>query len=1452
MRTKIKPKEDGNEENHGKESLKELSIRYKAILEAVPDIIMEVDANKIYTWANKAGLDFFGDDVVGKSADFYFAGEQETYNIVQPIFKGSEDIIYVESWQRRNDGEKRLLGWWCKVMKDINGDAIGALSTAQDITERKKSEKQLKHLTTVLKAIRNVNQLITHERNPAILIREACDKLVEERRYNYARIVILDKKNNIKDYADSVIDSSLNAKFEKNKFDELPYCMRVALDNSDIQITDRTQENCLLCSIRYENENCYNISLRLEFEGKVYGILSVSIPSEIQFDGEERSLFNELAGDISFALATIETEEEKQKAEEETHRIAKEWQSTFDAQQDAIWIIDNNGKILRANKVSELFFNRPLNEIIGKQCFEIVHGTAKPIDGCPIELMRKSLRHEKMELQIGERIFEVNVDPILDNAGQLNGTVHIIADITERKQSENALIDSEERFRMLFENAPLGYQSLNVNGDFIELNETWCQLLGYTKEEVLGRNFSEFIHPDFRKVFKENFPKFKSLGYILGVEFEMIKKDGSELIVTFEGKIGKNNDGSFKQTHCVLQDITERKQAEEELETQKVYLENLFESSPEAVVILDKDDRILKINPEFTEIFGYTVGEAVGNQINDLIVPEELKEEGQSATNNVALGKSIELETIRQHKNGKKLNVSILGKPIIQKNKQLAVYGIYRDITERKQAEEALRESEEVHSKMVANIGDVIVIIDDEGLNQYKSPNIEKLFGWKPEELVGKSTWDNVHPDDLEHGKSFIGSLLEEPNKTGTTELRYKRKDGSYSYIQFTGVNLFHDPDIKGILGNYRDITERKQSEESLVASEVRYRRLFESAKDGILILDAETAMIVDVNPFLTDLLGFTAEEILMKTIWDIGFLKDILDNKDKFLELQQQKYVRYEDLPLETKDGRKINIEFISNVYEVNGKEVIQCNIRDISDRKQAEESLRESEERYSSIVNSSPNVILIHKDGIIQFINNLGEKVLGYTENESIGKNVLDFLTKNSREKVIENMENRKKGEEIPAYEADIITKSGKILSMLIQVTMIPHQKENLFLVMLTDISEIKKYQFELKIAKERAEEMNKVKSHFFSNMSHEMRTPMVGILGFANLLMKEVYKEDQKEMAEMIVTSGNRLMDTLNLILDLSSVEAGRQVVMRNEVSIPYVVYDSLELFSPTARQKNLYLKTSIIDDEVTANLDESLLIKVINNLVNNAIKFTDKGGITVAVDSIVKDEVKSAVIKVIDTGIGISDESKEVIFKEFRQGSEGKDRSFDGTGLGLTISKKYVELMDGTISVDSQIGVGSTFTITFPALNCCEKKSDTATESEKSQIEKPAEVQETKLPKILIVEDDLATLILTKRYLQEICEVDSVSSGDKAIELVNNNTYPLIVMDINLGKGMSGLDITKEIRQMDKYKDTPIIAMTAFAMKGDREEFLNGGCSHYMSKPYDRDEFIELIVGLLKNK
>ena len=271
---------------------------------------------------------------------------------------------------------------------------------------------------------------------------------------------------------------------------------------------------------------------------------------------------------------------------------------------------------------------------------------------------------------------------------------------------------------------------------------------------------------------------------------------------------------------------------------------------------------------------------------------------------------------------------------------------------EYKRAEEALKSSETRYRLAASATNDVIWEWDSKTNALMWSENAQSVFGYVPEEISAEADWwdEHIHPEDRERVVTDIYALLESGGTIWADEYRFLRRDGSIAYI-VDRAYVERDADSKPLrmIGAMSDITERKQAEEKLLVSELRYRRLFEAARDGILILDAETGMIIDVNPFLIEMLGFSKEEIRGKELWEMGFFRDIAESKAKFLELQQKGYIRYEDLPLETANGRRFHVEFVSNVYQMNHHKVVQCNIRDITERKRAEEALREKERLLS-----------------------------------------------------------------------------------------------------------------------------------------------------------------------------------------------------------------------------------------------------------------------------------------------------------------------------------------------------------------------------------------------------------------------------------------------------------------------------------------------------------------------
>ena len=378
------------------------------------------------------------------------------------------------------------------------------------------------------------------------------------------------------------------------------------------------------------------------------------------------------------------------------------------------------------------------------------------------------------------------------------------------------------------------------------------------------------------------------------------------------------------------------------------------------------------------------------------------------------------------------------------------------------------------------------------------------------------------------------------------------------------------------------------------------------------------------------------------------------------------------------------------------------------------------------------------------------------------------------------------------------------------------------------------------ELVLAKDKAEEMNRLKSNFLANMSHELRTPMGGIIGFTRII-KDNYKDDDiQEMSGLILQSGSRLMETLNLILDLSRIEAGKTFDEYGEFDIIDTTKDVIEKYSKEANEKNLFIKAIFRTDSIKIVHDERLFYQSVSNLISNAIKFTATGGITVEIFEEHFQDRDYAIINVIDTGIGIPEYNLNVIWEEFRQASEGLNRSYEGIGLGLTVAKMFIDKMKGEISVESIVGKGSTFTIRIPI--------PIQTEIVQKDLQEQGTIAK---PYILTVEDDFGSRKLVKRILSNFYNVELATNGVEALKMVKQKLYDAILMDINLGRGMNGLEVAQEIKKLPEYGKTPIIALTAYAMAGDKERFLANGCSHYISKPFSREELMELLGNVVEH-
>lgn len=386
------------------------------------------------------------------------------------------------------------------------------------------------------------------------------------------------------------------------------------------------------------------------------------------------------------------------------------------------------------------------------------------------------------------------------------------------------------------------------------------------------------------------------------------------------------------------------------------------------------------------------------------------------------------------------------------------------------------------------------------------------------------------------------------------------------------------------------------------------------------------------------------------------------------------------------------------------------------------------------------------------------------------------------------------------------------------------------------------------ELEEARARAEESSMLKTSLIANMSHELRTPMTGIIGFSEMLKDMLQSSEYTEVIQNILDSSRRLMRTLDSILNLSIFESGKMNIKNIRMDIMDAAEETKSIFKQYAdsyKDKNLECKFSN-EGNVKVYVNRYLFSEIITNLIDNAFKFTKEGFVSVSVQTVKnKDNKRFAAIIVKDTGIGIAPEHQDMIFHEFRQVSEGYNRTFEGIGLGLSLCKKMAEFMSGKIFIRSELNTGSEFSIIFPLV--IENIPISTSPEPESEILSTTTEEFLSYRKgdILVVEDNQVNLDLIKVYLNEVCNIDSTRDGFSAIQMASAKKYGAILMDINLGPAMDGLKTAKEIRKIEGYEHIPIIAVTGYATEDDRKRILDEGLDYHIPKPFSKHYLVDTV-------
>ncbi|OQA65050.1 MAG: Autoinducer 2 sensor kinase/phosphatase LuxQ [Ignavibacteria bacterium ADurb.Bin266] len=1022
--------------------------------------------------------------------------------------------------------------------------------------------------------------------------------------------------------------------------------------------------------------------------------------------------------------------------------------------------------------------------------------------------------------------------------------------------NNSAKISAEDlmKYKLLYENYPLILFTVSLDKKIISINKNGAAELGYDVNELIGSDVSEiFILTERERIEKQIQYVLMNPGKQSSHEMIMLRKNGQSFWVR-ETIYTLADTESITEINFVCDNITYQKNAEENAKKLAQSLQNMLDASPLGVLVyrMDENDDLILIstNQSAVDKLKIDVYKLISKKIQD-VFPGLLKDNFiEKFKSVIKTGKSL-------------LNMQLKYEDIYLKgvyefsvmkltSNTIAVF--FNDITEKHNATEALIQSEIKYKTLFESANDAIFLVLD-GLVADCNQKTLELFKCTKEMLK------DVPPYDLSPEYQLDGSLSRLKGKKKIDdalsgqlqffEWAHKRFDGSIfiAEISLNRIQLGNSVYVQAIV---RDITERKNSE----------RIITEQKRELATLMSNLPGMAYRCKNNINWTMEFVSEGCYQLT----GYRQDELIN-DKHISYASLIHKNDQLLVFEIIQNAVANHEPFTLLYRIitwqglekwvweKGRAIyddignvicLEGFITDITERKLAEEKINILAQ---TLKNVSECVCITNIRDKIIFVNKSFSRVYGYSQTEIIGKPISFIRSMNTDPAIVkeihlqtlaggwtgELINKRKSGEEFPIYlSTSLITDdSGKPIA-LAAVSM--------------DITEAKLREKELTDAKEKAEQVSRIKSNFFTNVSHELRTPLVGILGFAEILRNEIKNPALADMAETILLGGKRLLETLNTVLDLSRIESDRIEINYSEINLVGFVNENIKLFNTSAEKKNLRLIVKKPKGDIFILADEHLLFQIFNNLMTNAIKYTQSGSVTVEIKSLTKNDLRFASLSIIDTGIGIKTENLKTIFEAFRQVSEGLNRQFEGTGLGLTITKKLVEMMSGEIILKSKFGSGSTFQVIFPLQSAKLKKKDKQ-EKKKSDKKTKETVSFDSLHKILMVDDDSASRDVAKLFLKNICEMDFAITGKDAISMASTNDYKLILLDINLGSGISGMEVAQKLKNIKGYEKTPIVALTAFALPGEKEEFLNAGCTHYLSKPFSRTDLINLLEELI---
>lgn len=1212
----------------------------------------------------------------------------------------------------------------------------------------------------------------------------------------------------------------------------------------------------------------------------------------------EVSLLETTIGGKNRIMATVHDLTRLQKHREALTKVEANYQNLYlmlrmmcDNVEDLLWAKDLNNCYIFANKAmcERLLGTSNLSEPIGKtDMFFAERERAKHPDDnqwhtfgeiCrdtdTIVLQnRKTERFDEYGNVRGQFLFlDVFKSPFYDEKGNIIGTVGSGRDVTREKQlekefnqSKKLLAKSEEKYRQLAEMATDIILMHNIDGEVTYVNPAGLKIVGLKSYPKKPQNLFNYIPPEFHQQIKQGLEE--RLAGKLGphiTELEILNAKGERVPLEVNASPIFVN-GKLDGMITICRNITERRDAEQKLRQSEEQFKSFFESNSAAMLQVDpQTGKIVRANEAAIQFYKYPEEILLSMTLSDINVDGEQETFNRISKARHERNSYFQLE---QKLATGEIRIVETYPTLINVGDKNFLLSIIHDITERKKVEMALLESEKKYRDLFENMPNGYYRSTAEGKFVTVNPAFVKMLGYESSDELMKvdiPTTLNVEPSAREaiiaENKDFIEKAEIYQVKTKSGKVIWL-EDNAHYIMDGSGNVLFCE-------GICRDITERVEYESALRNSEQRFRALVESFPDPIVLYI--NGIIIFINDSGLNFLRATSpDQVLGRSVLDFvhpdyhELSKErirMTSEERKLAPLVETKFVRL--------DGNIADVEIVTIPIIYDGKPALATIAHDVTDHKQDQEQIIKL---TKGIERSPVSVVITDLNGIIEYVNPHFSKVTGYTATEAIGQktSILKSGDKHSAdykqlwETIMagndwqgEFYNKRKNGEGFWEFASisPIKNSKGKITHFIAVKEDITERKQTELMLKEKNeeiLSQNEEYQEvnerliqtikELNIAKEHAEESDRLKSAFLSNMSHEIRTPMNAIMGFSKMLCEaEVDENSRVEYAGILNNSCSRLLNTVNDVLDISKIQAGQMEVHQGKFWIDKVFKELHSLYIGNFNKKSIAF-TQFVDPLLMSTMvysDEQKVYQILNNLLSNAYKYTDNGSVLLG-SKVVENMLE---IYVADTGVGISKENQTLIFDRFTQENMDFSREQEGTGLGLAISKGLAELLGGRINLKSEKGRGSTFTLTLP-FNNSEDLAVTPT-----IVKKRVTIPQSMQANILIAEDDEFSFILATKTLEPYSGINILraKTGTEAVSLCRaNKSLALIFMDVKMPE-MDGLEATRRIRAFNPT--IPIVAVTAYALSNDKEQALMAGCDEYIAKPYSGELLVRTLAKFL---